>query len=511
MGATVRGYDEGWRVMGRRTAGRRAGPRRGRTPVAVVAVLCTTGALGVTAAVPGQAAATPSTVGAGHGLGEGARTETVSGSPALGAPLLSSAGDPDPYGFAEDARTVEGADGTTGAVRLEPGGTYRSSIAKDGKLYYRLELDAVSNAYVSVTAVPAPGSEVSAADGIKVSVQEADGSTCSAKAAHIGATQSPHPVAASAFREIGRTEYVCQEAGTYYAVVERSGPPVSASDDWDLELGYTTEPRLRQAGATNAPRTWNSVPPQALQGEPRRRPGGTGFSTAVPLGEGVWRTGLEAGRTLFYKVPLDWGQQLYATAELGSTDSGGRYVGTALSVALYNPVRGFVEDVGTGYGGSRRQAVLPAPAPVAYENRYAISARTSGMRFAGSYYLVLHLGARVAEKSGGAPLDLTLRVGVSGEARGGPAYAGRSVPRDAFEVTPKDRAEAAGAVAGASAGGGADGSGGVSASGDPVMKWVAATGIGSGCALTLTLAGWTAVARRRGSAARAGTARTPGG
>ncbi|MGW7264356.1 hypothetical protein [Streptomyces sp. NPDC054842] len=424
------------------------------------------------------------------------------------ARLLPSAGDPDPYAFDEDARTVEGADGATGAVRLEPGGTYRSSIGEDGKLYYRLELDAASSAYVSATAVPAPGSEVSAADGVKVSVQEADGSTCSVKSAHIGATQSPHPIAASASREIGRTKYVCQEPGTYYAVVERSGPPGSSPDDWDLEIGYVTEPRLRKADATTAPENWDSAPPEGLLGDAGRRVGGTGFSTAAPLGEGVWQTGIEAGQTLFYKVPVDWGQQVYATAELGAAGSGGRYVGTALAMALYNPVRGFVEDVGSGYGGSRRSAALPVLPPVAYDNRHAISARVSAMRFAGSYYLVVHLGAGVAEKFGDGPVPLTLRVRVRGDAEDGPAYLGRARPDGAFEVTAEDRGAASGAAGSGLSGGGGDGTedgGGVG--GKAAMKVVAATGIGSGCALVLTLVLWTALARRRASPARAGSGR----
>ncbi|MFF3308166.1 hypothetical protein [Streptomyces sp. NPDC002952] len=498
--------------MGRRTVG-----RRGRTPVAMVAVLCTAGALGVTAVVPGQAAASPSSWPAGAAQGAGDRAGAVSASPVHAGRLLPSDGDPDPYAFDEDARTVEGADGITGAARLEPGGTYRSSIAEDGKVYYRLELDAASNAYVSATAVPAPGSEVSAADGIKVTVQEADGSTCSAKSAHIGATQSPHPIAAAASREIGRTKYVCQEPGTYYAVVERSGPPGSSPEDWDLEIGYVTEPRLGKADATAAPENWDSAPPEGLLGEAGRRAGGTGFSTAAPLGQGVWQTGIEAGQTLFYKVPVDWGQQVYADAELGGVDSGGRYVGTALAMALYNPVRGFVEDVGSGYGGSRRSAALPVLPPVAYDNRHAISARVSAVRFAGSYYLVVHLGAGVAEKFGDGPVQLTLRVRVRGDAGDGPAYLGSARPEGAFEVTAEDRAEASGAAGSGPAGGtgsgdgdgnGDGGTGGVG--GKAAMKVVAATGIGSGCALVLTLVVWTALARRRASPARAGSGRRRG-
>ncbi|MFD7812292.1 hypothetical protein ACFV6E_04975 [Streptomyces sp. NPDC059785] len=418
---------------------------------------------------------------------------------------------PRPYAFSEDAGTVAGADGTTEAVRLEAGSEYRSAIKKDGKLYYRLDLDGTSNAYVSATAVPRAGTEVTSADGIKVSVQNADGSTCSSEAAHIGPTQSPHPVAAWASREIGHNTYACQEAGTYYLVVERSSTPSSPSGTWDLELDYVSEPPLRTGGSTTAPETWDSASPEVLQGDATSRAGGAGFGEAAALGQGVWKAGIEPGQTLFYKVPVDWGQQLYTTAELGGSGSGNGYVGTALAMALYNPVRGHVDDVGSGYDGSQRAASLPALPPVDYGNRFSINGRTSGMRFAGAYYLVVHLSERVAEKFGEGPFGLTLRVRVSGDAEDGPAYAGGTEPRGAFEVTAEERAEAeqgatgdtARAPAGGAAGSAGDGGGGTGGSdeatgqGDPAMKVVAVAGIGSGTVLVLTLWVWRAVARRR--------------
>ncbi|MFE2836141.1 hypothetical protein ACFXI6_34945 [Streptomyces mirabilis] len=456
--ATVRGDDEGWRVMGRRTAWW----HRGR-PLAIVAtVLC------ATAALPGRPAAAAET------------------------------GTPKPYAFAQDATTVQGAAGTTDAVRLEPGGTYRSSLGKDGKLYYRLELDATSNAYVAATAVPRRGAKVAYSDGVKVSVQDGNSGSCSSSTtAHFGASQSPHPIAAWASREIGPGKYACQTAGTYYVVVERTGAPVSPAsppsspDAWDLELSYVSEPRLKQAGSTSAPETWKSASPVALQGDARPRRGGAGFTTAGALEQGVWKDEISPGQTLFYKVPVDWGQQFYATAELGSS-SGGEgftgFMGTALVVSLYNPVRGLVTDAGAGYDGSQRAAALDPLPPVEYDNRYAFNDRISGMRFAGSYYLVVHLAAQVADKFGDGPFGLTLRVRVGGAAQTGPAYAGRAVPQGVFDSATGDSVPATGGTGPAGSGGSDDGT---------TMKLVAVGGIGTGTVLVLALGVWTVAARRR--------------
>ncbi|MFJ2397507.1 hypothetical protein ACIOTI_32785 [Streptomyces sp. NPDC087843] len=459
----------GRRTVGRRTVGRRAPSRYGRAlgALALGAALC------ASAAFMGRASAT--------------------------SPVAES-GTPRPYAYAADDTTVEGTTTTTNAARLEPGRTYRSSLGEGGKLYYRLTLDATSNAYVSATAVPGPGATVSYADGVKVSVQDDNGRRCSSSAAaHFGASESPHPVAAWASREIGPTKYSCQTAGTYYMVVERvatSGSSASSSrspGDWDLELGYVSEPALKKAGSTRAPETWNSASPEALQGDARTRAGGAGFATAGALDKGVWKDRISPGQTLFYRVPVDWGQQFYAGAELGSSTGGDGFVGTALVVSLYNPVRGFVDDVGCGYDGSQRAAALDPLPPVAYENRYALNDRTSSMRFAGSYYLAVHLAAQVAEKFGDGPFGLTLRVRVEGAAHAGPAYAGRADPRDVFDAAAGAPAEVSGGTV-AGAGGRAGGSG---SGADRHMKVVAAGGLGTGTALLLVLAVWTAVARRR--------------
>ncbi|WP_405885625.1 hypothetical protein OG747_22195 [Streptomyces sp. NBC_01384] len=480
--------------MGRRTVGWRAALWHGRTLAAVATLLC------AAVVLPGLPVATAAAFTAPE-TSTAAKTSTgTTGTTGTGTST------PKPYAFAKDATTVEGTTDTTNAVRLAPGRTYRSSLGRDGKLYYRLELDATSNAYVSATAVPRPGTTVSYADGVKVSVQDGNSSRCSSTAtAYFGASQSPHPIAAWASREIGPNKYACQAAGTYYVVVERSAASASSSspsssaspssaaspDDWDLELSYVSEPRLKKAGSTSAPEIWNSASPDALQGDARPRTGGTGFTTAGTLGQGVWKDGISPGQTLFYKVPVGWGQQFYATAELGSSSGGDGFVGTALVMSLYNPVRGFVDDVNFGYDGSQRTAALNPLPPVAYDNRYAPSDRIGAMRFAGSYYLVVHLATQVADRFGDGPFGLTLRVRVAGAAQAGPAYAGRAEPRDVFDAAAADSEETSGATVGT----GNTGDGG---SGDgTTMKLVAVGGIGTGTVLVLALAVWTAVARRR--------------
>ncbi|MEU1478658.1 hypothetical protein [Streptomyces sp. NPDC005760] len=458
--------------MGRRTAWWR---------VAVVGVL-----LGLVAGAPGApgfvASASPSP-----------SSFSATGSPSATG---SSSATASSYAFTEDAPSVTGATATADAEPLEPGTVYRSSLPSEGKVYYRLALDGTSTVYVAATAVPPKDAAVSPTEGVRVSVQDADGRVCSvADTASIGAGRSPRPLTVWGVRQLPSGRSLCQGAGTYYVVVERVLRTESTPGDWDLELAPVLEPRLRKTGSTSAPEAWDSATPSPPGGEAVRLRGGGGFGSAAALEEGVWRDDVRPGQTLFYEVPVDWGQQVYATAELSAASGGGEgggFVPGGVNLALYNPVRGLVDDTSISYNGSRKSGALAAVPPVGYDNRYAVSDRVAGMRFAGSYYLVVHLAARVGEEFGDGPFELTLRVRVKGEAKGGPGYAGQSEPSGIFQVGLLGRGSGAAGDAGSSDGGGGGGAGAGAG-----MKLVAVGGIGAGTVVLVVLGVWVVVGRRR--------------
>lgn len=401
---------------------------------------------------------------------------------AVPGPSAFAAGSPERYAFTDGAPSVAGATSTADAERLEPGRTYRSSLPRDGRLYYRLDLDATSTAYVSATAVPAAGTTVAATDGLRVSVQDAHGASCSFQAARFGASRSPHPIAAWGAREVSPGRTLCQGAGTYHVLIERIGADGSSSDTWPLELAAFSEPPLEHTGATTAPESWNSASPEPVTGQAVERAGGAGFARASTIGPGAWRTRIRPGQTLFYQVPVDWGQQPSATAELDGASEGSGYVSGALTLSLYNPVRGRVEEAYAGYSGRRTSAGLAPLPPVTHANRHGFADQVKSLRFAGSHYLVVHLAAQTAERFGEGPYGLTLRVRVDGTAQPGPDYAGRPEPGQLFDVTARGRAAATPAGAAGDRG---------------ALRALAAGGIGAGTVLLAVLGVWTVAARRR--------------
>lgn len=404
----------------------------------------------------------------------------VAGLPASAVSARAAEGAPG-YAYDPDARPVAAAPDTGGAADLAPGHSYRGTLTGQGPVYFRLGLDGTSNAYVSATVVPPAGGEVAASDGVRVSVRDADGHACSYDTRLFGASRSPHPVTAWGARETGGSgRSACRQAGTYYVVVERAGRGTAMPEPWGLELTAATEPPLADPGPTGPPEAWDSASPTPPSGTPADRPAGAGFAGASLVTEGVWQTAVRPGQTVYYKVPVGWGQRLSATAELGgSTGERRGYAVDALQLDLYNPVRAHVADADAGYDGTRKAAALPPLPPVAHRNRYATRDTVGGMRFAGAYYLVVHVSSRVADRFGAGALPLTLRVGVDGTAEAGPRYAGRPTPDDAFR---------------APAGNGGD---------DAVLRAVAVGGIGTGTLLLAVLGGWILLARRRAGQIRA--------
>ncbi|WP_063837383.1 hypothetical protein, partial [Streptomyces sp. NRRL WC-3549] len=389
---------------------------------------------------------------------------------------------PEAYAFDPAAKTVRGAESNSEAEELTPGSVHRSSIKPGEKLYYRVELDDRTNAYVSAVAVPKAG-QVAYGDGITVGIRNLDDTRCGSGDASFGPAEFPRPIAAYASRTVekGSTD-PCDAAGTYNVLVERESKPTSSPAEWDLELRFTSEPATKsgQAQPTAAPENWPSASPVPPTGR-RKRSGGSSYYEATSLETGVWADTVAPGQTRFYRVPVDWGQQIFATAALSNDNKSTEYHGNALAVALDNPALGHVDGTTASYSGKPVSVSLRPLPPVAYENRHASASAVGAMRFAGWYYLSVTLDPAVAEHYGDDPIGLTLRVSVRGEARSGP-YAGSA---GIFGVTDGDRDMAR------------SGQSAPQAERSGTMTTVAAAGIGTGSVLVLGLGVWTLLARRR--------------
>ncbi|MFH8367935.1 hypothetical protein [Streptomyces sp. NPDC018031] len=418
-------------------------------------------------------------------------------------------GDREIAAYRPQGREIRGTATAGNAPTMMPLGSYVDSIGAGETRHYRVRLDGESAAYVSAVAVPRPGSPVSAfSDGVKLSLVSADGKLCDQARPTAEAVDLAYPLAGYAAR-IPRPGGAspCREAGTYDFAVERTG---GRDDDreparWPLELQFAQEPAVKGGPtAPPSPGSWSTEPPAVPERNAsgaRERAGGTDFRTAGLVSTGVWKTRIAPGETRFFRVPLGWGQQLYAEAELpgarppaggspadraggGADDGRERRLGDAFGVSLYNPMHGLVRRGGFApYRGERAEDVLERTAPVAYGNRYTrAKSEVEAVSLAGEYYLAVTLHPDAADYFGDTA-PVTLRVVVDGERQPGPEYV--RDPGAGLGQPPTGPRTAASPGEGE----------------NRALRAVAYAGFGTGTALLLGLGWWTVIARRRAGAA----------
>jgi hypothetical protein len=399
---------------------------------------------------------------------------------AAGMPAVADAPRLRPYAMARDAISVRGTDSAVGGPLLRPGAhTYKDTLKPGEKKYYTVELDAKSSAYVSAVAVPAPGSTMGTQDGIDVSMQTASGISCGIPHRRTFLSMGgAYPTADYAERVV-KPGTSCQTAGTYRFVVERGEASGGDAAAVPVELKYlavrdgkqqTAEPDL--AGPT--PTATGDTGGTGGTGSA----GGTGFDDAPVIRPGVLKDTVRPGETRFYRVSVDWGQQLFADAQFGSPGAPtAPYVIGGIRLGLSNSARGFVTNkVGNFRGEPQTVTLDTAKADAANAGAIGLADPAKAMRFAGAYYLQVSVSPKVGG-GGGDAVPVTLRVDVNRD--GKPP---QPPTADTGTLAPHLNHPVA---AGSSGGGG--------------MRVVGYAGLGTGTALLAGLGGWTLAARRRKS------------
>ena len=181
--------------------------------------------------------------------------------------------------------------------------------------------------------------------------------------ASVGADRGPHPLTAWAHGTPRAPGRGCQDAGTYYVLVERVTRPRSSPDDWELELAHVL-------GAAALKRPVRPSAPEVLELRPAlpcapARPRAAAGRRGLRRGDAPWAR--ESGATTSCpgrrcSTGCPWTGDSSSTpppnwAVPAATTNG--LVARALIVSLYNPVRGLRRRRGASvYDGSQTAAAL---------------------------------------------------------------------------------------------------------------------------------------------------------
>lgn len=319
-------------------------------------------------------------------------------------------------------RVTGSLDTEQGAPVLTAGQYVDTFTTGEGTRHYVLKRTiANSTLHVAVTARPGVDLDDRAEndDKIEFTALDDDGRSCTSlpgRASRIGLSSLAYVITDSLAVEGGTAE----EPGDCGASMEvpleivRDG----GADPVDAELLVVEEPPVADADALPAPAEELDADPAEL-GRATPVVGGTSLGDATPVTPGTWTEQYVSGETIFYRVPVDWGQTLTLTVATVLADDDGR-TGPLFDANLYDPTRGLVEPGNLAPVGRQDARVVRETAAVRYRNREDFPIRFSSL--AGQYYIAISVPKVDTDTT--VPMDVTFRVDVTGEVSGAPEYVG---------------------------------------------------------------------------------------
>lgn len=347
--------------------------------------------------------------------------------------------------YAPSGKRVSGTADPLGAPVLTAG-QYVDSLAVAQRTYYAVDLAQGVTPYLSATLVRPPGKvpsgtydnlvvELLGPDGTKCGdssqgVSQSNGGTAATTVAvpgMVGSKWSGSYSSASAFGGSG----TCGLPGRYTVSVERDENS-RGQGPLPVELRFLLEPPV--ANPADLPPAVAPVPP-ALPAPMLSTPltpvsGGGSFSTAAELAPGSWVDEIRPGETLYYRVPVGWGQRFTFLAQVPPAQADlARSLPTApLTALVAGPARTTL-DLQPGaeesaYYSARYDAdgasLSGSTPPVVFRNREVSDSQLRPYSLAGDHYLVVQLGA--VDSNADAAVPLRLAVEVTGGVQGEPSY-----------------------------------------------------------------------------------------
>lgn len=331
---------------------------------------------------------------------------------------------------------VEGVDRNHLAqVPVLTAGQYVDTIATGdhGIRYYRIQREhPESRLSVSLTSRP-PRAESSSWESFKISLVNDGGQSCSwdGQDSRWGSGLTDFVVASATSRSTWDSDRRdCLEPDSLLLQVQRrQGSQVPV----DVELVVHEEPTLTSdAGLPAGLGTTPERPEGQTTGTPEPVVGGAAFSNAPELGSGTYVDELIPGEIVYYRIPVDWGQNAVLTVD-GVV--GDRYLGSGFNGSLrvlprlYSPDRRNVTTAASDHTNSHTFALDELPGQhvmvipdVRYLNRGENARNVGEHHLAGDYYYALAVPTNWQGQAEGRPVPVQFTVSVDGEVSGVPSY-----------------------------------------------------------------------------------------
>lgn len=375
-------------------------------------------------------------------------------------------------GYQIEGTPIEGVTSETDpAIATLTPGQWRDTVDTSGNtrntsestVYYALDPREDWTQYVTATAAFPTGVAIDGGfSSLRLTVTSADGERC-------GEETGIRSTAGSS-TELLNAAVVASCPDPALVAVTFGGDKYLASTD--VELISRLEPPSDLSGVP-APETRPVTAPQQ-SAEVLPLTGGTSFNTATEVSAGqTYDTQVVSGEIRYYKVPVEWGQQVTFSAQAESIDGDGTFIVETAEVEIFDPMRNQrLREYAQWQGVDAEPLTGGTPEPVrATSDTFALN---------GFWYVALRLTPNTD------PLAWTIRLTVDtpGEVEEGPVYL---IPTE----TPTPSAAADGTDAGADA----EPTDRTAASGATPWPWIIA-GAG-GLVVAALVVGFVLLRRRR--------------
>ncbi len=324
-------------------------------------------------------------------------------------------------GYAPAGKPIEGATSADDAAKITDG-QWLDDIGDSGKEFYSVLDPGKGTLHLAATLRPLG---LGTADGLDIAMTVAskDGKQCGTEAREtgIGAFTGNSPITTT-FSLLPKMRSDCGK-GPYIVTVESP----KLSDSQPLSVQVISEPGVK---------TTEGLPPAAqesdfkVDGEPfssdiQPTQGSTSPTDAPTLTAGTHSDTALPGELLFYRVDLDWGQQLVCDGRL-SAKPGSDFPGfIELQAQTYGFQGGQIANIvapdsSQMWTGDKAANATATTLPVRYLNRNEAYMRNQRSALAGGYYCAFRITGGTEQAEAVGDLELTINVstpGVAGEGK----------------------------------------------------------------------------------------------
>lgn len=328
-------------------------------------------------------------------------------------------------GYKPAGTAVEGGPEAVSAVQVSDG-QWLDTIGDSGTEFYRLLDPEEGTLHLAATLRPVG---LGTADGAEISmaVTSVEGVECGtgARANGIGVFTGTTPITATYTLSLEDREEC--GPGPYTMAVSAS----DAKDVQPLEVLVSSEPAVTTIDGLPAATTDDDFDVQGDAPAAETFPviGSPSFSGAPTLKPGTYTDTILGGEALFYRVDVDWGQQLVCDATIGANPDASFPNVVHMAVQTYGFQRGQIRQVGGDnkdsafYSGDKSLELHAAALPVRYLNRTAAFDNAKASAREGSYFCAVFANAHPVQIDGFGETPVTLTVSVVGTAgEGAPTY-----------------------------------------------------------------------------------------